>query len=68
MPKRLIRPTVVLRPTVPHWPAGARTDPPVSVPSPIGAKPLATATAVPALEPPGTQGSSHHGLCGVPWM
>src|SRR5207245_1940854 len=33
-------------------------DPPVSVPSPMGAKPAATAAALPQLDPPGTRVTS----------
>ena len=51
-PPRLTRPTVVLRPVIPQKEAGTRTEPPVSVPSPAGAMPLASATAVPLLDPP----------------
>ena len=63
----LMRPTVVLRPTMPHHAAGRRTEPPVSVPMAAGARPAATATPEPLDDPPGvrcTAGS--HGLRGVP--
>jgi hypothetical protein len=41
----------------------------VSVPIAQGAKPAATATAEPLLEPPGTNGSSpDHGFSGVPML
>ena len=43
-----------LRPRVPVSAAGCLTDPPVSVPSEIGACPAHTATAEPPLEPPAT--------------
>ena len=39
-------------PTTPHWAAGQRIEPPVSVPSAPAARPAATATALPPLEPP----------------
>jgi hypothetical protein len=42
-------------PTTPQSAAGWRIDPPVSDPSPIGANPAATATALPPDEPPGTR-------------
>src|SRR5262245_51270917 len=54
-PYVLIRPAVTLRPTVPHQAAGSRTDPPVSVPMAIGARPAATATPEPLDEPPGVR-------------
>ena len=62
-----MRPTVVLRPTIPHSAAGMRTEPPVSLPSAIGTRPAATATALPLEEPPGAWGVACHGLWGVPW-
>ena len=44
-----------------------RTDPPVSLPMPIGASPAATATAVPLDDPPGTRWRSRsQGFHGVP--
>jgi hypothetical protein len=43
-----------------------RTEPPVSVPSAIGASPAPTATPEPLDEPPGACGIEDHGLCGVP--
>ena len=45
--------------------AGARTEPPVSLPSAISARPAATADAEPEEEPPGTR-SGAAGLIGVP--
>ena len=42
---------VVFNPTIPLSDAGIRTDPPVSVPIAKAAKPEATATAEPLLEP-----------------
>src|ERR1700756_6012684 len=49
------RPQVVLRPATPQQEAGTRTEPPVSVPNPMSASPVATATADPLDEPPGTR-------------
>ncbi len=51
----LTRPIVVLRPVRPHQDAGSRTEPPVSVPIAQGAKPAATATPEPLLDPPGVR-------------
>jgi len=48
---RLIRAWVALTPTRPICPAGSRTDPPPSVPSAAVARPAATATPEPLLEP-----------------
>ena len=45
--------------------AGTRTLPPASLPSATGAIPLATATALPLLDPPGILEGSH-GFTGVP--
>src|SRR2546423_15211457 len=42
-------------PTTPHSDAGWRIDPPVSLPRASGAKPAATAAALPPLDPPGTR-------------
>src|SRR6188474_853738 len=58
-PYRDTRPYVGFMPTTPHSAAGCRTDPPVSVPSAMGANPVATATADPPLEPPGIRDVSH---------
>src|SRR5919204_6237411 len=44
---------------MPHSAAGWRIEPPVSVPSAQGARPAATAAALPPLEPPGTRVRSH---------
>ena len=44
---------------MPHSAAGWRIEPPVSVPSAHGARPAATAAALPPLEPPGTRARSH---------
>ncbi len=46
-------------------PAGTRPEPAVSVPSANGTMPLATATAEPELEPPGTS-SLLNALRGTP--
>ena len=67
----LTRPIVVLRPVRPHHEAGSRTEPPVSVPIAHGAKPAATATPEPLLDPPGVRATSgSHGFHGVPrcWL
>src|SRR5215469_17682357 len=71
MPWVLTRPIVVLSPVRPHQDAGNRTEPPVSVPIAHGAKPAATATAEPLLDPPGVRATSvSHGFHGVPrcWL
>ena len=60
-----IRPQVVLRPAIPQHAAGIRIEPPVSEPYETSASPLATATADPLDEPPGTRSGSS-GLTGVP--
>ena len=44
---------------MPHNAAGWRIDPPVSVPMAHGARPAATAAALPPEEPPGTREVSH---------
>jgi hypothetical protein len=49
---------VFLKPTMPFRAAGIRIDPPVSEPSPMNAAPVATDTAAPDDEPPGTRGVS----------
>src|SRR3989442_4869861 len=54
-PYRDTRPYVGLTPTTPLRAAGWRIDPPVSEPKPREAKPAATATADPPLDPPGTR-------------
>src|SRR5664279_1823743 len=51
-PFRLIRPCVGRRPTSPQWLAGARTEPPVSLPSAKSQRPCETAEADPDDEPP----------------
>ena len=53
MPARLISPTVGLTVTRPFWLAGHNSDPEVSVPIEAAHRPAATATAEPALDPPG---------------
>src|SRR5260370_7298261 len=65
-----MRPAVTFRRTMPHQPAGSRTEPPVSVPIAIGARPAATATADPLEEPPGVWCTARsHGFRGVPmWV
>src|SRR5215208_2848999 len=52
-------PYVGLSPTIPHRAAGWRIEPPVSVPIAHGARPAATAAALPPDEPPGTRSRSH---------
>ena len=52
------RPTVGRKPTIPLRAAGMRLLPPVSVPSPATAMPVATATAVPPLLPPAIKSGS----------
>ena len=51
-PARLTRPCVGRRPTSPQWLAGARTDPPVSVPRAKSQSPFETAAAEPDDDPP----------------
>ena len=53
MPARLISPTVGFTVTRPFWFAGLSSEPEVSVPIAAAHRPAATATAEPALEPPG---------------
>ena len=60
-----MRPQVVFRPATPQHAAGIRIDPPVSEPYAMSASPVATATADPLDEPPGTRAGSS-GLAGVP--
>src|SRR5665811_2375203 len=63
----LTRPTVVFSPTMPHKLAGMRTEPPVSLPIAAGARPAATATPEPLLDPPGARcRCGSHGFHGVP--
>ena len=53
IPVRLISPSVGLMPTIPQAWAGLTIEPSVSVPTASGARPAATATADPELEPDG---------------
>ncbi len=53
MPARLIRPTVGFTVTKPFCVAGLSKEPDVSVPIAAAQSPAATATAEPALDPPG---------------
>ncbi len=53
MPARLISPTVGFTVTRPFCVAGLSSEPEVSVPIAAAQRPAATATAEPALEPPG---------------
>ena len=46
---------------MPHAVAGLRSDPPMSLPRPIGLMPVASATASPPLEPPAVR-ARFHGL------
>src|SRR5579863_723063 len=64
-----MRPYAVLRPARPQQAAGMRIDPPVSVPNATSASPVATATADPDDDPPGSRRGSS-GLTGVPdqWL
>src|SRR5262249_60081023 len=64
-PPRLTRPSVGLRPTMPHALAGQTRLPSVSVPTATAARPAATATAEPELEPDGFR-SSACGLAACP--
>src|SRR5438046_10592297 len=50
-PLESIRPCVGLRPEIPQFDAGCRTEPPASGPNAAGQMPLATATADPLLDP-----------------
>src|SRR3954451_13720543 len=69
MPSVLIRAYVGFRPDTPQNAAGMRIEPPVSVPSASATAPVASATAEPPLEPPGTRSGSyglrHGGKCGL---
>src|SRR5688572_32586413 len=52
---------------MPHHDDGMRTEPPVSVPMPHGARRAATATPVPELDPPAPRCTSRsHGFHGEP--
>ena len=59
MPKRETVPYVGRSPTLPQSADGCLIEPPVSEPSPHGARPADTAAAVPPPEPPGTSAGSH---------
>src|SRR6516164_3844641 len=59
------RPNVVFSPTTPQHAAGIRMEPPVSVPNETSASPIATATAEPLEDPPGSRRGSF-GFTGVP--
>ena len=67
------RRAVFLKPTMPHKAAGMRIEPPVSEPRPMNAAPVATDTAAPEDEPPGTRGAPGSApkrpskAAGVPW-
>src|SRR5437879_4618904 len=52
-PDRSMRPSVGRMLYTPQKAAGIRTDPPVSLPSPMSQAPAAVAAAEPADEPPG---------------
>ena len=54
-PVRGTSPNVGFMPTTPVNCAGMRFEPPSSVPNAAKASPAATATAEPALEPPGVR-------------
>src|SRR5262249_31608447 len=71
MPSVLTPPIGVVSPVRPPQDAGHRTEPPVSVPIAHGAKPAATATPEPLLDPPGVRATAgSHGFHGVPrcWL
>ena len=53
------RPIDCFRPTTPLQAAGIRVEPPPSVAMPIGASPVATATAAPPLDPPLVRSGCH---------
>jgi hypothetical protein len=53
MPERLTSPTVGFRPTMPLIEAGQTIEPSVSVPTAAAARPAATATPEPELDPQG---------------
>ena len=61
IPCRLTRPSVGLMPTTPQALAGHTIEPSVSVPTAIGARPAATATPEPELDPEGLRSSA----CGL---
>ncbi len=53
------RPSVGFIPNTPQQLAGARMEPPLSVPTASGASPAATAAAAPPLDPPAVRDRSH---------
>src|SRR6478609_10858933 len=58
---------VVFKPTMPQRLAGARTEPPVSLPIAAGARAAPTATPEPLLDPAGARCTSRsQGFHGVP--
>ena len=59
------RPKLALKPKTPLNDAGMRSDPPPSVPIPIGPSPAATAAEAPPLDPPGVS-FVFHGLRVMP--
>ncbi len=65
IPVRLTRPAVGLMPTIPQALAGETMEPSVSVPIASGARPAATPTAEPELDPDGLR-SSAYGLAAWP--
>src|SRR5690606_40574250 len=56
---RLTSPTVGLKPTTPVTEAGQVIEPSVSVPIAAGARPMATATALPEDDPHGVRAGSY---------
>ena len=54
-----MRPNDGFSPTTPQNEPGIRTDPPPSLPIPIGPSPAATAAAAPPLDPPAVRVPSH---------
>src|ERR1700761_1225049 len=59
IPDRLTRPRVGLMPTTPQALDGQTIEPSVSVPTAIGARPAATPTAEPELDPDGLRSSAN---------
>src|SRR6516162_11007968 len=59
MPRRLTRPLVGLRPTMPQALAGHTIEPSVSVPTASGASAAATPAAEPELDPDGLRSSAY---------
>lgn len=75
LPRLETNPKVGFSPVIPQKAAGLRIEPLASVPRAAVARPAATATAEPLLEPPGTRSWSHGfgsvpkcGLAAVPPM